>query len=322
VPAHVRTAARATFAFLIASRPDDLAIVTCYFNPCGYRSPARNLLIFLRRMNERGLPVFVAELLFPNQASILPESDGSIRTTHFTGADVMWHKERLLNLMVARLPVRYTKVAWLDADVIFPDPRWYERTSRLLDAYDLAQLFDKVHALDNAGKEIGRDESLASYVDRGAPEPFDFRKVRKRTGLAWGAKRSLLASHGLLDVNILGSADKFMALAAYGASGEGAAWELRRLSAGLERAFNRWGRPFHADVRGRVGCLPTTVLQLGHGRLDRRNHVQRSALLRENDFDPVADIARDEFGVWRWSSDKPVLRDGIVRYFESRLEDD
>jgi len=303
------------------SNPDDLAIVACYFNPCNYRSPRRNLQIFLRRLSERALPVFVAELVFPNQTPVLPESDGTIRATHFTGSDVMFHKERLLNLMVARLPARYTKVAWLDADVIFPDPRWYERASTLLDAYDLAQLFDRAHGLDNAGKAIGRDESLASYVERGAPDPFDFRKVRKRTGLAWAAKRSLLATHGLFDVHILGSADKYMALAAYGAADEAAVWERKRLSPGLERAFNEWAQPFHADVRGRVGCLPTTVLQLGHGRLDDRNYAQRSAIIREYDFDPAADIARDEFGVWRWSSEKPLLHEEVVRHFQSRLED-
>jgi len=302
-------------------RPDDLAIVACYFNPCGYRSLKRNLLIFLRRMNERKLPVFVAELVFPNQSPILRESDGCTRATHFTGSDVMWHKERLLNLMIARLPARYTKVAWLDTDVIFLDERWYEGASALLEAYDLAQIFDTVHSLDNAGNEIEQGEALSSYIGRGAPDPFDFRKFRKRTGLAWAAKRSLLATHGLFDAMILGGADKYMAIAAYGAADEGATWELRRLTPGLDRAYNAWAQPFHADLRGKVGHLPTTVLQLGHGRLEDRKHLQRSAILREHDFDPATDIAPDTSGVWCWSSDKPSLHRELVDYFASRLED-
>jgi hypothetical protein len=302
-------------------RPDDLAIVACYFNPCNYRALTRNLSIFLRRMNERNLPVFVAELVFPGQAPVLCESDRAVRATHFTASDVMWHKERLLNLMIARLPSRYTKVAWLDADVIFPDESWYERASALLDTYDLVQLFDQVCALDNAGNEIGRDESLASYLERGEPDPFNFPKFRNRTGLAWCAKRSVLAEHGLFDVMILGGADKYIALAAYGAADEAAKSELQRLSPGLNRALDSWTQRFHAATRGNVGHLPTTVLQLGHGRLEHRRYVQRSGILRKHDFDPQTDIAPGELGVWRWSSDKPRLHEEVARYFEGRLED-
>lgn len=304
-----------------ANRPDDLAIVTCYFNPCNYRSLTRNLLIFLRRMSARELPVFVAELSFPSQSPVLREADDCVRAMHFTAADVMWHKERLLNLAIARLPPRYTKVAWLDADVIFPDGRWYERASQLLDRYDLVQLFDEVRALDNAGNEIGRGEGLVSYIERGKPDPFNFPKFRNRTGLAWAATRSILADHGLFDVMILGGADKYMALAAYGAADDPAKSELQRLSPGLMRAFEGWTKRFYAAIRGKVGCLETTVLQLGHGRLEHRQHVQRSSILRQHDFDPETDVAAGELGVWRWSSDKPLLHAEIARYFEGRLED-
>ena len=49
------------------------------------------------------------------------------------GPDVLWQKERLLNIAVSRLPARARKVAWLDGDLLFADPDWAGETARLLD---------------------------------------------------------------------------------------------------------------------------------------------------------------------------------------------
>ena len=48
-------------------------------------------------------------------------------------SNTLWQKERMLNLAVARLPARCTKVAWIDADSFFTNERWVADTSALLD---------------------------------------------------------------------------------------------------------------------------------------------------------------------------------------------
>jgi hypothetical protein len=272
-------------------------------------------------MDERDLPVFVAELVFPGQEPFLRECGNSIHVTHYRGSDVMWHKERLLNLTVARLPSRYTKVAWIDADVIFPDERWYERTSALLESQRLVQLFDTVHRLDDAGNEIGTAEGLAAYISRGKPEPFNFGGMGSRPGLAWAARRSILEAHGLFDQMILGGSDTYMSLAAYDSKDEAVSWHLRRLPPRLKATWSQWAAAFYADVAGDVGFVQTPVLQLGHGTREDRKYSERLAILSENDFDPGADIAADACGVWRWSSAKPALHAQISQYFADRLED-
>jgi hypothetical protein len=302
--------------------PGDLAIVSCHFNPCGYRARERNLLQFIRRMRARAVPVFIAELLFPGQRPLLSGSGNGIVVTHFHADDVMWHKERLLNLIVPKLPDRFTKVAWVDADIIFPDDRWYARASELLDSYDLAQLFDDARRLDNDGRVAGTVYGIAGYVARGDPTPFSFGKSLASPGLAWGAKRSLLAAHGLLDVMILGAADTYLALAAYGALDVTTNVRMKELSPGLDRVRRSWLQRFSADVRGRVGYLPTTAIQLGHGDPERRQYGERLDILTRHDFDPALDIAPGEGGVWRWSSAKPALHAEVAGYFRERREDD
>lgn len=280
------------------------------------------MLQFLRRMSARGVPVFVAELLFPNQRPLLDAPGDGIAVTHFSAVDVMWHKERLLNLIIAELPAHYTKVAWVDADVIFPDDRWYDRASELLDSYNLAQLFDDARRLDNDGRVADTVWGIAGYVARGGPNPFSFGQSLASPGLAWGAKRSLLAAHGLLDVMILGAADTYMALAAYGALDVTTNVRMKELSPGLDRVRRSWLQRFSADVRGRVGYLRTTAIQLGHGTTERRRYGERLDILTRHDFDPALDIAPGDGGVWRWSSAKPSLHAEVAGYFRDRREDE
>jgi hypothetical protein len=103
-----------------------LAIVTCHFNPAGYPRLAENYRIFRDALG--GLPLFTAEASFDGTFI----SDGPVRI-EATEANILWQKERLLNLVVEALPAKYDRVAWLDADVVFRRPDWYEVASKLLD---------------------------------------------------------------------------------------------------------------------------------------------------------------------------------------------
>jgi hypothetical protein len=276
--------------------------------------------MFLEEMRAHDLPVFVAELVFPGQHHIL-RSAGNIQAVRFHASDIMWHKERLINLTAEQLPPHYTKVAWIDADVLFPDKRWYEQASVLLDSYHLVQLFDRVTQQDNAGNEIQQLHGLAAHIALRRPAPFRFHTSRTWPGLAWAAKRDLLRTHGLLDVFILGSADTYMSLAAYGPLDEWWEWHVQRLAPRIRETWRKWAKSFFDDVRGNVGFVATPVIQLGHGRKEDRKYVERLEILARHNFDPTKDIAPGPQGEWQWSSRKPHLQAEVRAYFEGRRED-
>src|SRR4029079_13310383 len=83
----------------------------------------------------------VVECAFGDAPFELPESAAVLRVR---ARDVMWQKERLLNLAVAALPAACTKVAWIDADILFAEPNWAAETSRRLDDFPIVQPFDRV----------------------------------------------------------------------------------------------------------------------------------------------------------------------------------
>jgi hypothetical protein len=129
----------------------------------------------------------------------------------------------------------------------------------------------------------------------------------------------LLEEHGLYDACILGSGDRAIVNAALGwfdRGAQGATMTPRGFDHYLE-----WAGPYFDSVRGRVGHIEGRLLHLWHGDLQDRAYGERGRLLHEFHFDPSLDIAIDDNGCWRWSSDKPALHESVRRYFELRKED-
>ena len=77
-------------------------------------------------MKKAGANLLVVELAFGDEEFELEPGENILQ---LRGGGVMWQKERLLNIAIEQLPADCTKVAWLDNDLIFDDPRWLERTS-------------------------------------------------------------------------------------------------------------------------------------------------------------------------------------------------
>src|SRR5438034_3478022 len=155
------------------TQPTDLAVVSCHFNPCNYQLRDRNLLRSVTTLVRQDVPLYLANLVFANQRSVVPLPTATT-VLELHGRDVLWHKERLLNILIRKLPPRYTKVAWIDGDVLFPDSRWFQWASELLDTYDLIQLYDRVEQRNNDGQTIGELAGLAAYISSGKPHPFNF----------------------------------------------------------------------------------------------------------------------------------------------------
>ncbi len=293
--------------------PGRLAVLACYFNPCGYEAPKRNFLRFAAALRERRIPLHAIELAFGDEPFFLEPGDGIARVR---GADVLWQKERMLNRLLESVPPEFDKVAWVDADLIFTNPHWADDASRLLERYPVVQLFEQAVPLTREGHHGDVRNGVAFAVAHGLK---DARHLGiSHPGFAWAARRELIARHGLLDTNIVGGSDSMMVYAMFG-------WSyidyLNRYGAGMRESFLAWAGPFWEEVRGRVGYVPGQVLHMWHGSRADRKYDERVDWLGRHDFDPMTDIAPDGNGLWRWASEKPGMHDRIRRYFFERRED-
>src|ERR1700722_14017478 len=76
---------------------DDLFVISTYYNPQGVQTRKDNIAGFIRRLQRSGMHWIVIECAFQEQAFHLPASENVL---HVRGEDVMWQKERLLNLAI------------------------------------------------------------------------------------------------------------------------------------------------------------------------------------------------------------------------------
>ena len=303
--------------------------IAAYFNPVGFTRRLHNYRIFRRALR---VPLATVELARSADAFQLSSADADI-LVQITGEDCLWQKERLLNIALRALPPQCDQVAWLDCDVVFPDPEWPQRVSATLDAVPLAQAFERFYELGpdvdatdlNPGLAFGSGSSAASHLARGmtveqlfAPRLGSRLQRGSTVGLAWAARRALLDRHGLYDACILGGGDKAMMSAALGRFEYVVSLDMneRQLAHYLE-----WARPYFAAVGGSIGYVPSPVYHLWHGDLRHRRHRQRHREFTQFSFDPYVDLMLDRRGAWAWNSPKPQMHDYLSSYFASRRED-
>lgn len=56
--------------------------------------------------------------------------------------NLLWHKESLLNKIIAGLPPKFEYVFWADADVIFENDEWLTKGVEELQNYNIIQPFE------------------------------------------------------------------------------------------------------------------------------------------------------------------------------------
>ncbi len=311
--------------------------VTSFYNPAGYRRRKANYRLFREHLD---LPLLTVEWsrdgrfeLGPGDADILIQLDGG---------DVMWQKERLLNIGVTRLPPECTHVAWIDCDVVFENPAWAPQALAQLEHVRLVQLFERVVHLmpapierlqhDASWRDTGvltqRTGTARVYCDAKAagdlgvlgvpPEGQPFSNPGSN-GHAWAAHRSLLQDHPLFESWVVGGGDVAFTYAAAGLSADHI--RMRGLTAAHASHYLRHAEPLERAIDGRIGWVPGTLLHLWHGDPADRKYQARFSILARHGFDPHRFLRPSASGVWEWADAPHGLPDEIRAYFAQRNED-
>jgi hypothetical protein len=263
----------------------------------------------------------------------LRDADADI-LIQIVGEDLLWQKERLLNIGLQALPPACRTIAWLDCDIVFERDDWGQGLTDALDRFALVQPFVTFSELSADAQfqnghpptaSLGEGHSVAYKLATGATVDELFRPGKgnrlnsgRTLGMGWAARRDLLERHGFYDACILGSGDKAMVLAALGR------FELSRsldMNARQTAHYLAWAQPFFEAVHANIGYVDGRVYHLWHGDLKDRSHRLRHVNFARFGFDPFVDITLAPCGCWRWTVDKPELRAYMQEYFESRNED-
>jgi len=302
--------------------------ITTYFNAMGYGRRPENYRAFRRHLR---VPLLTVELAY-GEAFSLRAGDAEI-VVQRRGHDVLWQKERLLNVALDELPDECTHVAWIDCDLVFDRPDWAGRALDALETHRLVQPFARVrHLAPDADPDRTADArtllvspGLGATLATGiAPEEVLGRLTNRSegassSGMAWVAERARVARHGFFDACVIGGGDNAMASAALGAFET--VMRVHAMNDRQRRRYREWAEPYHREMAGPVGYIEGDVCHLWHGSLEDRRPRARHEGFAAFEFDPYADVSVAESGCWRWSSDKPAMHRYVRDYFAARRED-
>jgi len=302
------------------ANPGDLCVMACLFNIERENEKRVNFERFREPLDRAGIPLVVVECAFGDTTLTLGESPRALRVR---AASALWQKERLLNAALPLVPARYTKIAWIDADILFENENWAVEASTRLNDVAVVQLAQSLIRLPRGVSEYSGDgfvwESFGSVYAR---EPNVMLRgnfaLHGHTGFGWAARREVIEAAGLYDGCVAGGGDHMMAHAFCGD------WESRCMTRmmGARTAWYQhaaqWASRVYPHVRARVGYVSGAALHLWHGELSSRRHMDRYRPLWDAGFDPARHLEADPQGCWRWRTINPSLVSGVGDYMEER----
>jgi hypothetical protein len=126
----------------------DTCVAICFFRPIEYSKPLKNLSIFLKDLSDSKIPFYSIELLYENQTPTLQNPTKIVRSK-----SKIFSKENLWNILETHIPDIYRKIIFLDTDIRFSNPDWFNLSSELLSKYKVVQPMEYCY----------RDIFIASY---------------------------------------------------------------------------------------------------------------------------------------------------------------
>lgn len=290
---------------------DDFAVVCCYFNPAGWESLKDNYRIFLDHMRSWHVPVFGFEAYFGEQNPIKHNRGtfAGLRVVHASDDNVLWQKERMINHTVSELvPAQFTKIAWIDADMLFLDRFWVAQTCMALSKFKVCQLWGRWY-------HTQADATLTEFYGNVGHLGNNYMTNGGHPGGAWAAQRDVFP---LYDTHILGGGDSAMI---EGWLGMQTSFMLDSMQPAFRRDFDAWISA--SPVRGSVTALTGGAVHLYHGSRDNRQYRSRPEILKAFNFDPSKHIRINDNGLLEWTKHvSPEAKQLVRSYFFDRKEDD
>ena len=303
----------------------NLHVVTCIFNPKGYKSRTKLYYQWLDNMKKAGVTIHVIECACTGSSyTIAP--DPSIHQYRVSSNSVLWAKENLLNIVIRQLPKNAEYVMTTDADIFFLNENFPSVIMHELDSWPVIQSWSKCNDLGPEGWHMPVNErghkthfSFGHYYANNLFHLIEDTPTHAHPGYSWSYKRDFLVEiGGLFEKGILGGADTNMALAFTGKR------NLIRNAESVKftQSLLKWSEKAYRASGGHVGCANLHVLHGFHGYKAKRFYVSRKDILVRHDYDPENDLKHNDFGVLEFTGNKPELEKEIAAYFASREEDE
>lgn len=310
--------------------------LTTYFNPFRGALRARNYHRFRAHLKA---PLLTVEWS-PDGVFDLRPGDADI-LLQFSGGDILWQKERLLNLALPRVPAGCEAVAVLDGDILLASDDWVELTLRALQKSSMVQVFRTAHYLTQQASaqppqmalhELSTEYQLPSMtlalesgqgLYRQWPDAALFwtageSSLSGNPGLGAALRLDLLRRVGFYECNPVGAGDLVLMAAVCGRVDE--MFAVRPYAPAHQAHIRQWAQRVRAAGLTSMATVPGDVYHLWHGLPADRRYAARLQMLAELDFYPRTHLEPTEQGPWRWADGADAQKRAVFDYLASRRD--
>lgn len=316
-------------------------IISCYFNTNNYASRRKNFEVFYQQLRRSNVNFLIAECAFGDENFELPSDEHIL---HFRSKHKIWHKERLLNILIKQLPPQCKYIFWLDADVLLTNENWIVEAVEKLKTNTICQPFSVAVRLEKDRMEpnfnVKASTILVDFPKMNSVQQtrlwrsfaYNYQKNKRlaenlmfdihgHTGFAWGARREILEKVPLFDKAIIGTADHIIAHASVGQIPHNCMAKAFTNQKTLEKIYD-WSKKFNQVTQNKLDFVEGELWHLWHGELKNRQYLQRTQDFSEMDFDTDDDLIINDDDLYEFPDDRTDVQIWMNNYFESRREDD
>jgi hypothetical protein len=235
----------------------------------------------------------------------------------------MFYKEQILNKLEPLVPEQYTKLVFLDADVIFDTPDWVDQISDALEKSDIVQPFSQACWLTPDNTRI-RSKKLSYAFAIVTNKTINTHTIHDyHPGFAWGFKRETFRKlGGFFPRSIVGGGDVAFILNLFPMHITDTLF-FRAINSGFGKLILDSWRAYNTNfkqVNPKLGFLSNRALHLFHGVKENRQYVSR--------YQSMADALKGS-----WDDEIIMNSDGLfefkreeinvvaLNYFKGRDED-
>lgn len=307
---------------------DSLWFVCCVSNPCGYMSRINLYNDFVRHvMKDLEISLMTVECAYNDHPYLLMDEgkkyeSEAVHHMHVPvrSNSVLWHKENILNAGIKKLPPHVQYVVWCDADLVFMRGKEVKNDiMNELKKCPFVQCFSTTLDLDPTGDVMKVHHGFGFSQVHKIKAKNDKFETYDHSGYVWAATRELLADvGGLLDVGIVGSGDRMMAMASVGRISECCNDDYH---ADYNNAMMAWQEKLLRHTNGNVSYVKGVLKHQFHGYKEDRQYTTRPQILKNHKYSPLTDLVLNEQGVYEWTPDKPKLHADVHTFFLNRKED-
>jgi hypothetical protein len=279
----------------------DLAVGLVYFNASKSKRLLMNYLYVAEKFKVSNIPFFTLEM-----HDDTPEIKDAF---HLKTDFILFQKERLCHLLEKMIPKSFTKLLFLDSDLLFENRNWYNELSEKLNTFNIVQPFSMGVWLDITYKQVVKQRMPIIFYNKFGKLSMEGGIGGYHPGFAWAFQRQWFKDYGFFQESILGDGDTLSSTVWLDYPG----FEYREFV-----------QPAIEDFRNSIKEKPTicflegAIYHLWHGDQKKRQYTKRREIFKG--IKDIRDIIYTTHnGLYALKDDK--LKSKIRSYFMKRDDD-